>query len=184
MQCTDTNHHRHRKCGRVVCAACSPHRITIPSAFVVKPPPAAAVAPPSTPPRERLVIDLTSSPASSSSSSTSVHRRSGSWSSGAEASGSTGTNRGAASAGSDDDVGEDEEEEEEEEEEDSVSTVRICEDCLLGRRISTLPQPQPYAGSSASHFPGSREVAVPHGTRRRRSSVSSAPSTLPFFPVR
>ncbi|KAI5780100.1 hypothetical protein EDC01DRAFT_620786 [Geopyxis carbonaria] len=47
--------HHCRKCGRVVCATCSPHRITIPSAFVVRPPnhPAPAPVP---------VIDLTSSP--------------------------------------------------------------------------------------------------------------------------
>lgn len=30
--------HHCRKCGRVVCAACSPHRITIPRQFVVRPP--------------------------------------------------------------------------------------------------------------------------------------------------
>lgn len=30
--------HHCRKCGRVVCAACSPHRITIPRQFIVRPP--------------------------------------------------------------------------------------------------------------------------------------------------
>lgn len=29
---------KHRKCGRVVCASCSPHRITIPRQFIVHPP--------------------------------------------------------------------------------------------------------------------------------------------------
>ncbi|KAF8249067.1 hypothetical protein K440DRAFT_472297, partial [Wilcoxina mikolae CBS 423.85] len=28
--------HHCRKCGRVVCATCSPHRITIPSAYIVR----------------------------------------------------------------------------------------------------------------------------------------------------
>ncbi|KAI1937718.1 hypothetical protein LOZ66_003999 [Ophidiomyces ophidiicola] len=31
--------HHCRKCGRVVCASCSPHRITIPRQFIVRPPP-------------------------------------------------------------------------------------------------------------------------------------------------
>jgi hypothetical protein len=30
--------HHCRRCGRVVCAACSPHRITIPRAYIVRPP--------------------------------------------------------------------------------------------------------------------------------------------------
>ncbi|RAL11916.1 phosphatidylinositol-3-phosphate-binding ubiquitin-protein ligase [Aspergillus homomorphus CBS 101889] len=41
--------HHCRKCGRVVCAACSPHRITIPRQFIVRDParsPAAALVPP------------------------------------------------------------------------------------------------------------------------------------------
>jgi hypothetical protein len=42
--------HHCRKCGRVVCASCSPHRITIPRQFIVRPP-----DPPS------AIIDLTSS---------------------------------------------------------------------------------------------------------------------------
>ncbi|EAW10959.1 phosphatidylinositol-3-phosphate-binding ubiquitin-protein ligase [Aspergillus clavatus NRRL 1] len=42
--------HHCRKCGRVVCASCSPHRITIPRQFIVRPPdsnriPAAALVP-------------------------------------------------------------------------------------------------------------------------------------------
>ncbi|KAJ9353610.1 putative E3 ubiquitin-protein ligase PIB1 [Paecilomyces variotii] len=44
--------HHCRKCGRVVCAACSPHRITIPRQFIVRPPdpnrrPASMFIPPS-----------------------------------------------------------------------------------------------------------------------------------------
>jgi hypothetical protein len=35
--CTNLNHVG-RKCGRVVCNACSPHRITIPYQFIVQPP--------------------------------------------------------------------------------------------------------------------------------------------------
>ncbi|KAE9986245.1 hypothetical protein EG328_006248 [Venturia inaequalis] len=42
--------HHCRKCGRVVCASCSPHRITIPRQFIVRPP-----DPPS------AIIDLTGS---------------------------------------------------------------------------------------------------------------------------
>ncbi|PYH86872.1 hypothetical protein BO82DRAFT_397441 [Aspergillus uvarum CBS 121591] len=41
--------HHCRKCGRVVCASCSPHRITIPRQFIVRDPtrsPAAALVPP------------------------------------------------------------------------------------------------------------------------------------------
>ena len=37
--------HHCRKCGRVVCANCSPHRITIPRQFIVQPPPPPAVSP-------------------------------------------------------------------------------------------------------------------------------------------
>ncbi|KAL4897505.1 hypothetical protein BDV59DRAFT_190490 [Aspergillus ambiguus] len=51
--------HHCRKCGRVVCASCSPHRITIPRQFIVQPPdpnqahPAAVVGP-----RASRVINL------------------------------------------------------------------------------------------------------------------------------
>ncbi|KAI9759902.1 MAG: hypothetical protein M4579_002027 [Chaenotheca gracillima] len=50
--------HHCRKCGRVVCALCSPHRITIPRQFIVHPP---ATMPPSPANSRRAsqVIDLT-----------------------------------------------------------------------------------------------------------------------------
>jgi hypothetical protein len=54
--------HHCRKCGRVVCAACSPHRITIPRQFIVRPPDSAdnpidlSLTPPS---RTTQVVDLT-----------------------------------------------------------------------------------------------------------------------------
>lgn len=38
--------HHCRKCGKVVCAACSPHRITIPSEYIVKPPQGIGASPP------------------------------------------------------------------------------------------------------------------------------------------
>ncbi|CZR50962.1 uncharacterized protein PAC_00837 [Phialocephala subalpina] len=38
--------HHCRKCGKVVCAACSPHRITIPSEYIVKPPVGVGASPP------------------------------------------------------------------------------------------------------------------------------------------
>lgn len=52
--------HHCRKCGRVVCAACSPHRITIPRQFIVRPPestvlPSSSSSTPAPPP----IIDLT-----------------------------------------------------------------------------------------------------------------------------
>ncbi|KAJ5096383.1 hypothetical protein NUU61_005739 [Penicillium alfredii] len=54
--------HHCRKCGRVVCASCSPHRITIPRQYIVRPPESAASVP-SSPPmaasRIQQVIDLT-----------------------------------------------------------------------------------------------------------------------------
>lgn len=37
--------HHCRKCGRVVCGSCSPHRITIPRQFIVHPPPYASTSP-------------------------------------------------------------------------------------------------------------------------------------------
>ncbi|TGZ80645.1 hypothetical protein EX30DRAFT_341300 [Ascodesmis nigricans] len=167
--------HHCRKCGRVVCAACSPHRIEIPSVFVVKPP--VPTAAPVTPPRrqEPVVIDLTSSPASSSSS-TSVHRRSASW--------GGGVNRGGAAAGEDinddedEDVRdeyEDDEEDDEEEEEDPVSVVRMCEDCLLGRRFAPPP-------ILPSHRVATQPVPLPHGTRRRRRSSTQGGRSLPRPP--
>jgi FYVE zinc finger len=47
--------HHCRKCGRVVCASCSPHRITIPRQFIVHPPQSTSTLPTSNP----VVIDLT-----------------------------------------------------------------------------------------------------------------------------
>ncbi|KAE8444604.1 hypothetical protein EG329_014435 [Mollisiaceae sp. DMI_Dod_QoI] len=38
--------HHCRKCGKVVCAACSPHRITIPSEYIVRPPLGVGASPP------------------------------------------------------------------------------------------------------------------------------------------
>ena len=50
--------HHCRKCGRVVCASCSPHRITIPRQYIVRPPEASRPADVSPrPPRQ--VVDLT-----------------------------------------------------------------------------------------------------------------------------
>lgn len=56
--------HHCRKCGRVVCAACSPHRITIPRQYIVRPPEPTEQSTAETPPRQRrdssrAVIDLT-----------------------------------------------------------------------------------------------------------------------------
>jgi hypothetical protein len=55
--------HHCRKCGRVVCAACSPHRITIPRQFIVRPPDFAdnpIDLSPTPPSRSPQVVDLTS----------------------------------------------------------------------------------------------------------------------------
>jgi len=51
--------HHCRKCGRVVCANCSPHRITIPRQFIVHPPEDAAPSPSTTVNAEIEVVDLT-----------------------------------------------------------------------------------------------------------------------------
>ncbi|KAL2041993.1 hypothetical protein N7G274_005181 [Stereocaulon virgatum] len=51
--------HHCRKCGRVVCASCSPHRITIPRQFIVHPPEDAANSPTTTTNPGLHVIDLT-----------------------------------------------------------------------------------------------------------------------------
>ncbi|KAJ6104068.1 hypothetical protein N7523_010388 [Penicillium sp. IBT 18751x] len=51
--------HHCRKCGRVVCAACSPHRITIPRQYIVRPPESSSI--PTSPPipLPRQIVDLT-----------------------------------------------------------------------------------------------------------------------------
>lgn len=51
--------HHCRKCGRVVCANCSPHRITIPRQFIVHPPEDAANTPITTTNPGLQVVDLT-----------------------------------------------------------------------------------------------------------------------------
>ncbi|PCH06244.1 Zinc finger, FYVE-related [Penicillium occitanis (nom. inval.)] len=56
--------HHCRKCGRVVCAACSPHRITIPRQYIVRPPEPVEQSTTETPSRHRrdpsrAVVDLT-----------------------------------------------------------------------------------------------------------------------------
>ncbi|KAJ5273799.1 hypothetical protein N7478_008924 [Penicillium angulare] len=50
--------HHCRKCGRVVCASCSPHRITIPRQYIVRPP-WDSLASNSSPTPPRQVVDLT-----------------------------------------------------------------------------------------------------------------------------
>lgn len=50
--------HHCRKCGRVVCASCSPHRITIPRQYIVRPPDSSHPTSPPIP-LPRQVIDLT-----------------------------------------------------------------------------------------------------------------------------
>lgn len=50
--------HHCRKCGRVVCASCSPHRITIPRQFIVRPPDSTTL-PSSVVPPTQPTIDLT-----------------------------------------------------------------------------------------------------------------------------
>lgn len=61
--------HHCRKCGRVVCAACSPHRITIPRQYIVRPPESTATPPPgSSPSSSSNVVDLTGDDAPTSNS--------------------------------------------------------------------------------------------------------------------
>lgn len=50
--------HHCRKCGRVVCASCSPHRITIPRQFIVRDPNRSHASSSLIPPRAAPVIDL------------------------------------------------------------------------------------------------------------------------------
>ncbi|KAJ5528471.1 hypothetical protein N7527_001864 [Penicillium freii] len=53
--------HHCRKCGRVVCASCSPHRITIPRQYIVRPPEFVELLPdsPAMPSHPPPVVDLT-----------------------------------------------------------------------------------------------------------------------------
>lgn len=51
--------HHCRKCGRVVCASCSPHSIVIPRQFIVRPPDSSTSLPSSPPSSLAPVIDLT-----------------------------------------------------------------------------------------------------------------------------
>ncbi|KAL8971345.1 MAG: hypothetical protein Q9183_001095, partial [Haloplaca sp. 2 TL-2023] len=51
--------HHCRKCGRVVCASCSPHRITIPRQFIVQPPQDSNMNPGNGVPANIEVVDLT-----------------------------------------------------------------------------------------------------------------------------
>lgn len=51
--------HHCRKCGRVVCAACSPHRITIPRQYIVRPPESTPSPPRGSSPSASNVVDLT-----------------------------------------------------------------------------------------------------------------------------
>ncbi|KAJ5734046.1 hypothetical protein N7493_002832 [Penicillium malachiteum] len=51
--------HHCRKCGRVVCASCSPHRITIPRQYIVRPPESSQPLE-SSPAPPRQIVDLTS----------------------------------------------------------------------------------------------------------------------------
>lgn len=51
--------HHCRKCGRVVCASCSPHSIVIPRQFIVRPPDTSTSPPSSSPPSHTPVVDLT-----------------------------------------------------------------------------------------------------------------------------
>jgi hypothetical protein len=51
--------HHCRKCGRVVCASCSPHSIVIPRQFIVRPPDTPTSPPSPSPPSQTPVVDLT-----------------------------------------------------------------------------------------------------------------------------
>lgn len=51
--------HHCRKCGRVVCASCSPHRITIPRQYIVRPPDSTTLPTSSPIPPLHQVVDLT-----------------------------------------------------------------------------------------------------------------------------
>lgn len=51
--------HHCRKCGRVVCASCSPHSIVIPRQFIVRPPDSSTSLPSSPPTSIAPVVDLT-----------------------------------------------------------------------------------------------------------------------------
>ncbi|KAJ5558005.1 hypothetical protein N7461_001977 [Penicillium sp. DV-2018c] len=62
--------HHCRKCGRVVCASCSPHRITIPRQYIVRPPEFVDLESSPTPSRSSPVVDLTADDVVSSPSST------------------------------------------------------------------------------------------------------------------
>ncbi|KAJ5951656.1 uncharacterized protein N7479_010069 [Penicillium vulpinum] len=67
--------HHCRKCGRVVCASCSPHRITIPRQYIVRPPDFVDLLPdsPPMPSHPPPVVDLTSEDHASSSTSTTLN---------------------------------------------------------------------------------------------------------------
>ena len=52
--------HHCRKCGRVVCASCSPHSIVIPRQYIVRPPDSLTSHPHSSPVSQPPVVDLTS----------------------------------------------------------------------------------------------------------------------------
>lgn len=71
--------HHCRKCGRVVCASCSPHRITIPRQFIVRPPeaqrPLSMIIQPSSTPSPPPVINLVDDEAEDGSSAGARNRQ-------------------------------------------------------------------------------------------------------------